>query len=124
MNNTTVGVDESLNSVKSTIENHPKLTTIETDEHYPGFDEACKILGQTVAPKLRFLRASILCIIDASMPNKEQNRAVKNIIRKLFNESYTEIVSDSIPGLHTHGLDLDRKVFTSEKFDVEAQENS
>jgi hypothetical protein len=116
------GVDTSVSSPTTTF-------TVTTEEHYHGFDEACKLLGQTVAPKLRLLRESILEAIDASIPNKDQNRAVKNIVRKQFDKSYTDIVFESIPSLTFTELSLDRRVFTVEHFspgvpvDSKAQEN-
>jgi hypothetical protein len=56
-----------------------------------------RIVNGTVEPNLRVLLASVLGTIDASMPNKEQNKAVKHIIRKDFDDAYFDILRRSYP---------------------------
>jgi uncharacterized protein (DUF697 family) len=55
------------------------------------------IVNGVVTPNLEILLGSVLGTIDASIPNKEQNRAVKHIIRKDFDEAYYDILRRSFP---------------------------
>ena len=50
-----------------------------------------------VTPNLQVLLHDVLSIIDASIPNKEQNRAVKNLIHNGFDKTYMDITSEAYP---------------------------
>ena len=50
-----------------------------------------------VMPNIRVLLAEVIGALDASIPNKDQNRAVKHIIRQAFDRAYFDIISRAYP---------------------------
>ena len=50
-----------------------------------------------VTPSLQVLLHDVLSIIDASIPNKEQNKAVKNLLRNGFDKAWLDITRESYP---------------------------
>lgn len=54
-------------------------------------------LNNNVMPNLRVLLADVIGAVDASIPNKEQNRAVKHIIRTAFDRVYYDILTRAYP---------------------------
>jgi hypothetical protein len=71
------------------------------DSNPTAYDVAIKttthIVSGAVTPNLELLLGSVLGTIDASIPNKEQNKAVKHIIRMAFDEAYSDILRRSYP---------------------------
>jgi hypothetical protein len=61
------------------------------------FSTVVQIVNGIVTPNLRVLLASVLGAIDASIPNKDQNKAVKHIVRTQFDEAYFDILRRSYP---------------------------
>jgi hypothetical protein len=61
------------------------------------FPTVVQIVNGIVTPNLRVLLASVLGAIDASIPNKDQNKAVKHIMRKAFDDAYCNILERSYP---------------------------
>lgn len=57
----------------------------------------CTVVNGIVTPNLQILLASVLGTIDASIPNKEQNRAVKHLVRKQFDDAYIDIQRRAYP---------------------------
>lgn len=58
-----------------------------------------QVLNGIVTPTLAVLLGEMLETVDASVPNKDQNRAVKKIIRNNFDRAYMEILRDCYPGM-------------------------
>lgn len=58
---------------------------------------AVQIVNGVVTPTLQVLLYDVLGVIDASIPNKEQNKAVKKIIHDGFDKAYLEIVREAYP---------------------------
>lgn len=58
-----------------------------------------QIVNGVVTPELQVLLSNILSTIDASIPNKDQNRAVRHLIRKAFDDSYFHILRLSYPDM-------------------------
>jgi hypothetical protein len=56
-----------------------------------------QIVNGMVTPNLQLLLSSVLGTIDASIPNKDQNKAVKHIIRKAFDDAYIDILRRAYP---------------------------
>ena len=54
-------------------------------------------VNQIVIPALSKLLAKVLAITDASVPNKDQNRGVKKIIREAFDEAYFQVLRGAFP---------------------------
>ena len=61
------------------------------------FPTVCRIVNGIVTPNLRVLLHGVLGAIDASIPNKDQNKAVKHIVRTQFDEAYFDILRRSYP---------------------------
>lgn len=66
-----------------------------------------RIVNGIVCPNLQFLLANVVGVVDASIPNKEQNRAVKDIIRKQFDGVWIEIERLCWPNANFCGPDGD-----------------
>lgn len=56
-----------------------------------------KLVNGNAVPHLRLLLGSILTTLDASIPNKDQNRAVKHLIRTQFDHAYGGILQRAYP---------------------------
>ena len=114
MKNTTIGVDSSLNSSSSTVtidevtadstnnvafttEQRPDVPILARPEN-TGI--VCQVTNGIVTPCLQVLLHSVLGAIDASIPNKEQNRAVKHIVRKQFDDAYLNICRLAYPDMN------------------------
>ena len=61
------------------------------------FPTVVQIVNGIVTPNLRVLLASVLGTIDASVPNKDQNKAIKHLVRKQFDDAYCNILERSYP---------------------------
>ena len=55
------------------------------------------IVSNVVIPNLMVLLGETLGAIDAAIPNKDQNRAVKHIIRTSFDRTYFDILRRAYP---------------------------
>jgi len=112
MNQTTIGVDTSVSSPSSTVvidhvtANSENATVTFTYPDAPNpaihplvehMSTVVQIVNGIVTPNLRVLLASVLGAIDASIPNKDQNRAVRHIVRKQFDDAYGDILRRSYP---------------------------
>jgi hypothetical protein len=56
-----------------------------------------RIVNGVVTPTLAVLLYDVLGVIDASIPNKDQNRAVKRIIHDGFDKAYMDILREAYP---------------------------
>ena len=65
---------------------------------HSAFPTVVQIVNGVVTPNLQLLLSSILGVIDASIPNKDQNRAVTHIVRMAFDGAYADILQRSYPG--------------------------
>jgi hypothetical protein len=72
----------------------PDLPILERPEN---FGTVCHLVNGIVTPNMQILLASVLGSIDASIPNKDQNKAVKHIIRKQFDDAYVDIQRRAYP---------------------------
>ena len=61
------------------------------------FGVVCRVVNGIVTPNLQILLAAVLGTVDASIPNKDQNRAVKHLVRKQFDSAFLDIQSRSYP---------------------------
>jgi hypothetical protein len=52
------------------------------------------VIQKSVTESLQTLMRNILSLIDASIPNKDQNRALKKFIEKEFDSAFLEILKD------------------------------
>lgn len=68
--------------------NQAKMTREESPDY---------LLNGVVIPNLRVLLHELIGTIDASIPNKDQNKAVKHIVRTRFDGAYHGIVSGFHP---------------------------
>lgn len=82
------------------------VTVIPDASDAPGYPETPKqcreenpqfLVDGVVIPQMRVLLASILGTVDASLPNKDQNRAVKHIVRTNFDAAYFSILRGFFP---------------------------
>ena len=55
------------------------------------------LIQKQVTESLQALMRNILVLIDASIPNKDQNRAVKKFIQKEFDSAFVESLKDTDP---------------------------
>lgn len=55
------------------------------------------VLSDNVIPNLRVLLAEVLRAINVSIPNKDQNRSVTEIIRAAFDRAYFDINTRAFP---------------------------
>ena len=55
------------------------------------------VVNYNVMPNIRVLLAEVIGALDASIPNRDQNKAVKHIIRGAFDRAYFDIVSRAYP---------------------------
>ena len=85
--------------------------------------DTANIVSAFVTPNLRVLLAGVLGAIDASIPNRDQNKAVKHIIRTQFDDAYFDILRRAYPDLafgHSGGYaitpELDRSKAFAEGF--------
>ena len=69
-------------------------TTLTPDKFVP---TVMYTVEHVVTPALAKLLAKILSTTDASIPNKDQNRAVKRIIRDEFDETYFRVLRGAFP---------------------------
>ena len=108
MKNTTIGLDTSLNSPTTTIsideaKTNQANTTISLTtnpiENLPEGTYFGFIHASNVQIDLAKLLANVLSQIDASVPNKDQNRAMKHLIRKQFDKTLMEIHEMAWPSL-------------------------
>jgi hypothetical protein len=58
---------------------------------------ASVLMNGAVIPSLRVLLADVFAAIDASIPNKDQNRAVKRIITASFDAAYFDVLRRAYP---------------------------
>ena len=56
-----------------------------------------EVVNGNVMPNIRVLLAEVIGALDASIPNKDQNKAVKHIIRSAFDRAYFDILSRAYP---------------------------
>lgn len=68
-----------------------------------------QVVNGIVIPNLRVLLASVLGTVDASVPNKDQNKAIKHLVRKQFDDAYLNIIQRAYPN-SSFGTDLDYMV--------------
>jgi hypothetical protein len=87
MKNTTIGVDTL---VSSPITTYAVTTTVSAPT-------VSQIVNGVVTPTLQVLLFDVLSVIDASVPNKDQNRAVKKLIHDGFDKAYLDILRESYP---------------------------
>lgn len=52
----------------------------------------------SVTREVRLFLGKLLCVVDATVPNKEQNRAVKSIVRKDIDQLYLSLEASAFPG--------------------------
>ena len=93
------GVDTSVSSPTTTV-------TLDNFTANPADDGPDKFIPtvmytveHVVTPALAKLLAKVLSTTDASIPNKDQNKAVKRIIRDEFDETYFRILRGAFPDM-------------------------
>jgi hypothetical protein len=106
------GVDSSVTSVTTTLTpdnftanpaETPKDASLDgPDPIYAGrmavrLGATASVLNANVIPNLRVLLGETLRAINASIPNKEQNRSVTEIIREAFDRAYFDIYGRAFP---------------------------
>ncbi len=52
---------------------------------------------EIVTPTLQVLLFDILSVVDAAIPNKDQNKAVKKLIHDGFDTAYLDILREAFP---------------------------
>jgi hypothetical protein len=83
------------------------------------FGIVCRVVNGIVTPSMQILLDSVLGTIDASVPNKDQNRAIKHLLRKQFDDAYLNIQRLSYPDMNLgasggeYYLQPNAKAFTS-----------
>jgi len=107
MKNTTIGVDTSTSSTTLTTtidevtdngaDNKPAVPFLARPEN---IGVVCTVVNSIVTPSLQILLASVLGTVDASVPNKEQNKAIKHLLRKQFDDAYLNIQRLSYPDMN------------------------
>jgi hypothetical protein len=78
----------------------------------------CAVVNANVIPNLRVLLANVLGAIDASIPNKDQNRALRHIIRTEFDRAHQDILQRAYPtcSFGFEGYSLDPELSRSKAF--------
>lgn len=56
-----------------------------------------EVMNGAVLPNMRLLLGEVIGVIDASIPNKDQNRAIKHLVRSAFDRAYFDINSRVYP---------------------------
>ena len=103
MKNETKGVDPTASLASSTItienttENPSSVPAVHPFARPENVGIISQVTNSVVTPNLQVLLASVLGTIDASIPNKDQNRAVKHIVRKQFDTVYEDILRRCYP---------------------------
>jgi hypothetical protein len=69
----------------------------ETQPWRPDSETVGHVINCIAIPNLRVVLGNVLGAIDASIPNKEQNKAVKHIVRTSFDEAYYDILRRAYP---------------------------
>ena len=69
----------------------------EMKQHAQRLLATTNIVNGIVVPNLRVLLFEVLNAIEASIPNRDQNRAAKHIVRTRFDQAYLDIVSRAFP---------------------------
>lgn len=101
--NKTIGVDPSVSSTPSStlIIDNVTASTPDIPQTTPpiptNFPTVVQIVNGVVTPSLQVLLFNVLGIIDASVPNKDQNRAIKKLIRDGFDKAYMEVIREAYP---------------------------
>ena len=103
--NPTIGVDPSVSSTQQPMTE--RLVRVErTDEDTivstykltpPAPPTIPQFFNGCVTSNIQFLLHDVLSIIDASIPNKEQNKAVKNLIRNGFDKAWLDMTREAYP---------------------------
>jgi hypothetical protein len=84
--------------MKKTFVDEPHTAPIEQPEINPS--QKCSkeiILLHYVPETLKILTADVISIVNAAIPNKEQNRAVQELIKKKMGKAYECILKCSYP---------------------------
>jgi hypothetical protein len=84
----TTSTTERVTKIERLEENTFRVTTVRTP---------AAPVDDIVMPEFRVLLASVLGTIDASIPNKDQNKAVKHLIRKHFDDAYYDVLKRFYP---------------------------
>jgi methionine synthase II (cobalamin-independent) len=80
-----------------TIEDNSKVCELKDSRESARLSTTIHLINAVVTPNLRILLASVLGAVDASIPNKDQNKAVKGIVRRAFDEAYLDIIVKTHP---------------------------
>jgi len=97
--NTTIGVDTSVSSIPTVTIDDVAVAKAATLSYTFTSEPptVSQIVNGVVTPSLQVLLFNVLSVIDASVPNKEQNRAIKRLIHDGFDKAYMEILRESFP---------------------------
>lgn len=63
----------------------------------PEYHTTVYIVNAVMIPNLRLLLGNVLNAINASVPNKDQNKAMTHIVRSAFDEVYLDILRRAYP---------------------------
>lgn len=84
-------------SVEGHVKNNGEIAELSATKGY-ALGSSPLSVNDAVISNLELLLGSVLTSIDASIPNKDQNKATKHIIRKQFDEVYFRILKLYHPG--------------------------
>ena len=96
LDNTSLGVDRIPDTVASHL-SEPGRHVVMNDAVVVAKPSVDQVVNSVVIPTLRKLLAKMLSTTDASVPNKDQNRAIKKIIREAFDDVYFEVLRGAFP---------------------------
>ena len=63
----------------------------------PDYHTTVYIVNSIVIPDLRLLLGRVLNAVNATVPNKDQNKAMTHIVRQAFDDAYYDILRQSYP---------------------------
>lgn len=108
---------ERVTKIERTSDDTFVTTTVRTSLD---FQTTSHLVNGVVIPNLTVLLANVLGAVDAAIPNKDQNKAVKHIVRTAFDGAYMDILQRAYPDSafgHTGGYALEPQPDRSKAFD-------
>ena len=67
------------------------------EQSKPDYLTTVYIVNSIVIPNLRLLLGNVINAINASVPNKDQNKAITHIVRQSFDEMYFDVLRKAYP---------------------------
>lgn len=96
----TVSTNEAVSSdpqAQKEYDNRAIYADKQPDQRIKQYVASVDVLNSNVVPNMRVLLGEMLRLVDASIPNKDQNRSMKEILRASFDRAYFSIYTHAFP---------------------------